>query len=789
MVMQSMMRSAFCAFMLLASLHVYAAIQLVPVIPSGLSQPVFAGGAGDSSGRLFIVEQTGRIRVLQSGASATTVFLDVQSKVVSSGERGLLGLAFHPQYAANGRFFVFYTRVSDAALVIAEFRVSANRDVADATERMLLTIPHPTYANHNGGMLAFGGDGYLYIGVGDGGSGNDPGNNAQDIESLLGKILRIDVDVPDTAAGTLYSSPAGNPFVGVPGRDEIYVVGMRNPWRFSFDRATGQQWVGDVGQGQREEVDSPIVAGGNYGWRVYEGTNCTGVDPGLCIPANYRPPLFEYTHTGGRCSLTGGYVYRGSRGALPAGTYVFGDFCTGEIFAWNGSSQTLLLDTALNVSSFGEDDQGELYVVGLGGSVSRIALVPGATTTTLASSANPSTMGQAVTLTATVTGSSPTGTLAFTDGGATLAGCGAVALAGTGGTRTATCATSSLAVGMHAIVATYSGDTVNAPSTSTTLSQQVNGTAPSTQLVNGSFEVPALSTSFRYMPTGTGIGWTFNSSAGIQGNGSAWRATSAPDGTQTAFIQNLGMIAQSVNLTAGSYVLSFRAARRSYSNPLVNPLRISINGQAVGTMIAPPSTAFAAYSIPITVANNGTQTLEFAGTVGSVDASTFVDAVTIAVAPAIVPLVNPGFEIPALGNGVQYQPAGANVGWTFGPGAGIQGNGSAWRATVAPEGTQTAFLQNLGAVAQVLNLATGSYTLTFRAARRPFAMPSGAVNPIQVSVDGQSEGAPVTPTSTTFGTYSITFTIASTGAHTIRLAGTASGGDSTTLVDAVVVSQ
>ncbi|MEO8133369.1 MAG: PQQ-dependent sugar dehydrogenase [Betaproteobacteria bacterium] len=370
-----------------------AAIGLTPVVSSGLSSPVFVDNAGDGSNRLFIVEQSGAIKVLQPGASVPTVFLNISSKITFSGERGLLGLAFHPNYATNGRFFVFYTGTGDGALVIAEYRVSADPNVASTAEAVLLTIPHPNNANHNGGMLAFGPDGYLYIGVGDGGSGNDPPNNAQNINMLLGKILRIDVDNSNPGNQTLYSSPADNPYFGtIPGRDEIFSIGWRNPWRFSFDRSPPHaQWVADVGQGAREEVDTPIVKGGNYGWRVYEGSICTGLDASLCNPANYLPPVFDYTHSGGRCSITGGYVYRGARGALPLGNYVFGDYCTGEIFAWDGSTQTLLLDTALSISSFGEDEQGELYVVNLGGSVSRInTLDPGNTFLDVDASGSPS---------------------------------------------------------------------------------------------------------------------------------------------------------------------------------------------------------------------------------------------------------------------------------------------------------------------------------------------------------------------------------------------------------------
>ncbi len=348
-----------------------AAVRLVPTV-SGLSSPLFVSHAHDGSNRLFIVEQGGLIKVLRPGSPTPTVFLDIRTRILSGGERGLLGLAFHPQYASNGRFFVYYTRAGDGGLVIAEYHVSANPDVASSTETTLLTIPHPTNSNHNGGMLAFGPDNYLYIGVGDGGAAYDPPNNAQNTGVLLGKILRINVNQADPVAGTPYSAPPDNPFVNRAGRDEIFAFGMRNPWRFSFDRLTGQPWVGDVGQGAREEVDTPIVNGGNYGWRVYEGSLCTNQDPTLCTPSNYIFPLFDYSHVNGRCSLTGGYVYRGSLGALSSGTYVYGDYCSGEIFMWNGA-QTLLLDTAMSISSFGEDEQGELYVVDLNGSISRIA--------------------------------------------------------------------------------------------------------------------------------------------------------------------------------------------------------------------------------------------------------------------------------------------------------------------------------------------------------------------------------------------------------------------------------
>jgi hypothetical protein len=227
------------------------------------------------------------------------------------------------------------------------------------------------FANHNGGMIEFGPDQFLYIGMGDGGSANDPGNRAQNINDLLGKILRIDVD--QSVGGVPYSSPADNPFFGVTaGRDEIYAIGMRNPFRFSFDRITGQLFAGDVGQNAREEVDI-ITRGGNYGWRVMEGSICNpGFGGGVCAPIGIAP-VAEYAHSTGRCSITGGYVYRGSQFSLPFGAYVYGDFCTGEIFMLSGGSAGVLLDTALNISSFGEDEAGEIYVVGLDGTINRIS--------------------------------------------------------------------------------------------------------------------------------------------------------------------------------------------------------------------------------------------------------------------------------------------------------------------------------------------------------------------------------------------------------------------------------
>jgi glucose/arabinose dehydrogenase len=343
-------------------------IQLQPVLTTGLSSPLYVTNVRDGSNRLFIVQQGGIIKVLQPGATTPTDFLNITSRVLSGGERGLLGLAFHPQYTTNRRFFVYYTRVGDAAIQIAEYRVSlADPNVADTTETPIISVPHPINSNHNGGTVLFGPDGYLYFGPGDGGSANDPPQNAQNINQLLGKINRINVD-----GAAPYTSPTTNPFFGAtPGADEIYMVGMRNPYRFSFDRGTGQLWIGDVGQGAREEIDIGQL-GGNFGWRVYEGTLCTNLNPTECVPSNFVFPVAEYSHSAGRCSITGGHVYRGRRGTFPTGAYIYGDYCTGEIFMLQGMTQSLLLDTTLGISSFGEDEAGEIYVVGLGGSVNRL---------------------------------------------------------------------------------------------------------------------------------------------------------------------------------------------------------------------------------------------------------------------------------------------------------------------------------------------------------------------------------------------------------------------------------
>jgi glucose/arabinose dehydrogenase len=349
------------------------AIELEPFL-EGFNSPVYLTHSRDGSGRLFVVEQGGLIHVVAAGSSSRSVFLDIASKVVAGGERGLLGLAFHPLFALNGRFFVHYTRAGDGAIVIAEYQRSANPDQASAaSERILLVVPHPMFANHNGGMVEFGPDGFLYIALGDGGSAFDPFNNAQNPNALLGKILRIDVD---SSTGSLpYGIPASNPFAFGGGAPEIWALGLRNPFRFSFDRGTGLLLAGDVGQAQLEEIDI-IVGGGNYGWNALEGTRCTGRGNTPCVPERFVPPLVEYLQESERCSVTGGYVYQGPSRATQPGTYLFGDFCTGEIFTASDGVAARLLDSPLLISSFGEDAAGEIYVVSLDGQVQRIVASP-----------------------------------------------------------------------------------------------------------------------------------------------------------------------------------------------------------------------------------------------------------------------------------------------------------------------------------------------------------------------------------------------------------------------------
>ncbi|MEW6126901.1 MAG: PQQ-dependent sugar dehydrogenase [Acidobacteriota bacterium] len=341
-----------------------APIALQPFL-TGLAQPLLITNAGDGSRRLFIVERHGIIKVLQYGESQPTIFLDLTAKVLIDKLGGLTGLTFHPQYRNNGRFFVHYTRRDDTAVVTAEYTVKeANPDVADPASEKILIVEPKDADGHSGGGLTFAPDGFLYIGMGDGSLSQDLNNNAQNLDSLSGKILRIDVD--RESDGKPYSSPSSNPFFGAKtGRDEIFAYGFRNPYRIAFDSATGELYVGDVGETMREEIDL-VTPGNNYGWRVKEGTSCTNYDQALCDSLRSVAPIIEYEHGTRRCSVTGGYVYRGRRATLPQGTYVFGDLCSGEIWSYQAGRTSLLLDTGIFfLASFGEDEEGELYVVSI----------------------------------------------------------------------------------------------------------------------------------------------------------------------------------------------------------------------------------------------------------------------------------------------------------------------------------------------------------------------------------------------------------------------------------------
>jgi glucose/arabinose dehydrogenase len=334
-------------------------------VTTGLSLPVAITHAGDT--RLFITQQRGAILIWDGTRILPTPFLDITSLALCCGERGLLSVAFHPNYKQNGFFFINYTETAGpGTTVIARYRVSqTDPNRADpASAKVLLRIPQP-FANHNGGQLQFGPDGYLYIGMGDGGSAGDPGNRAQNLADLLGKILRINVD-----SGDPYAIPPSNPFANTSGaRPEIWAYGLRNPWRFGFDRATGDLWIADVGQGSYEEIDfqpATSIGGENYGWRRLEGVHCFNPAIGCDNFPNVKP-IIEYDHTNGACSVTGGYVYRGSRYQRLAGTYIYGDYCNGIIWGAthpsNGSASShVLIDTNLAISTFGEDLNGELYV-------------------------------------------------------------------------------------------------------------------------------------------------------------------------------------------------------------------------------------------------------------------------------------------------------------------------------------------------------------------------------------------------------------------------------------------
>lgn len=350
-----------CATGLALGMSLFAQEIRLAQVATGIAAPTDIQNARDGSGRLFLVQQDGVIRILRGGALLSQPFLDIRSKTRASGERGLLGLAFPPGYASKGRFYVNYTDLNGHT-VVAQYRVTANPDRADeSSEQILLRIEQP-YSNHNGGQLVFGPDGYLYIGMGDGGSAGDPQNYSQNMNSLLGKMLRLDVE---SEPGRVLVPP-DNPFRNRAGaRPEIWALGLRNPWRFSFDRATGDLWIADVGQDALEEINwqpASSRGGENYGWNRMEGSNC--FRPG-CDRTGLTLPVFEYGRSEG-CSVTGGFVYRGRQAPALRGMYLYGDYCSGRIWGlervgdrW---SNRLLLASGFNITTFGEDEAGEIYV-------------------------------------------------------------------------------------------------------------------------------------------------------------------------------------------------------------------------------------------------------------------------------------------------------------------------------------------------------------------------------------------------------------------------------------------
>jgi glucose/arabinose dehydrogenase len=341
-------------------------------VVSGLNSPLYlTSPAGDA--RLFVVEQGGHIRIVQNGAIATTPFLNIAQKISAGGERGLLGLAFDPQYAANGYFYVYFT-ATNGDITVERYKVSAdNPNIADPTSSTaVITIPHQQFINHNGGQLAFGPDGYLYIGTGDGGGGGDPLGNGQAGRTLLGKLLRLDVSTLP------YKIPPTNPFINSSSRAaEIWAYGLRNPWRFSFDAPSSKLFIGDVGQNAREEINvaDNAASGLNYGWNVTEGMLCYNAT--TCDKTGLTMPAIDHAHPGA-ISITGGYVYRGS--AIPElqGTYFYGDFAQGWVksFVYAGGAATEQKDWAAlqtsSLASFGVDSTGEIHIVSLNGTIYRI---------------------------------------------------------------------------------------------------------------------------------------------------------------------------------------------------------------------------------------------------------------------------------------------------------------------------------------------------------------------------------------------------------------------------------
>jgi glucose/arabinose dehydrogenase len=342
-------------------------ITIDEIVASGFIRPVQVTHAGDGSNRIFVVEQRGTIRIIQNGSVLPSPFLDLAALTQGVGEQGLLGLAFHPEYATNGFLYVNYTRANDGTTIVARYTVSStDPNSADPGSALILLSVDQPQGNHNGGQVAFGPDGYLYIGMGDGGGSGDRSGHGQNPATLLGAILRIDVD-----GGSSYAIPPDNPYVGTAGRDEIWGIGLRNPWRFSFDRLTGDLYIGDVGQNAWEAINYQAAGtpgGLNWGWNCLEGSHEYDWTP-ACENIDFTDPIAEYSHseTGSRASVTGGFVYRGRRYPTLRGRYFYGDYVSGHIWSFDTNdipevTPIVELETALMISAFGEDEQGQLYV-------------------------------------------------------------------------------------------------------------------------------------------------------------------------------------------------------------------------------------------------------------------------------------------------------------------------------------------------------------------------------------------------------------------------------------------
>jgi glucose/arabinose dehydrogenase len=482
-------------------------------VATGLQSPTAMAFAPD--GRLFVAEQGGTLRVINNGALLATPFLSVA--VSSVGERGLLGVAFDPNFATNHYVYVYYTATTPA-IHNRVSRFTANGDTALAgSETVIVELNDLSSAtNHNGGAMHFGADGKLYIAVGE----NANGANAQSMSNLLGKMLRINPDGSIPTDNPFYLTAAGN-------NRAIWALGLRNPFTFAFQPGTGRMFINDVGENTWEEIDDGI-AGSNYGWPETEGPTSN---------PSYRSPIYWYGHGTGNflgCAITGGTFYNPAVMQFPgnyAGVYFFADYCGDWINVFDHVNG--------NVTSFATGIGAPVDLqVGPDGSLYYLARDPGVV---------------------------------------------------------------------------------------------VRIDYPAVALANASFEIPAVGSGYQYSPSGTGIGWIFTNGSGIQGNGSAWGAATAADGTQTAFIQSLGSIAQTIDLSAGNYTLSFRAALRAYSIPAgsVQPIRVSIDGQQIASLVVPPDTSFTTVTIPFTVTSSGSHTIAFAGTDASGDKSTFIDTVAI----------------------------------------------------------------------------------------------------------------------------------------------------------------